>query len=111
MHIDAIKRKHPTEYITPTEEILGCKIEFFKEHLESKFEPWMTWENYGFYNGEFNYGWDIDHVTPLSQANTVEGIYELNYYENLQPLCSKVNRDIKGARLDFEHSDIPEISG
>jgi hypothetical protein len=108
---DAIKRKHPTEYITPTEEILGCKIEFFKEHLESKFEPWMTWENYGLYNGEFNYGWDIDHVIPLSQANTVDELYELNHYENLQPLCSKVNRDIKGARLDFEHSDIPEISG
>jgi hypothetical protein len=106
---DAIKRKYPTEYITPTEEILGCKIEAFREHLESKFEPWMTWENYGLYNGEFNYGWDIDHITPLSQANTVEGIYELNHYENLQPLCSKINRDIKSSRLDFEHSEIPEI--
>jgi hypothetical protein len=30
-------------------EILGCSFEFFKTHLESKFEPWMNWSNYGKY--------------------------------------------------------------
>lgn len=29
-------------------------------HLEAKFEPWMTWEDYGFY------GWHIDHIKPLA---------------------------------------------
>ena len=55
----------------------------------------MTWENRGLYNGEFNYGWDIDHIIPLSSAETEEDIIKLNHYTNLQPLCSKINRDIK----------------
>ena len=55
----------------------------------------MTWENYGKYNGEFNYGWDIDHIIPLSSSTTVEDIISLNRYTNLQPLCSLINRDVK----------------
>ena len=78
-----------------TEKILGCSFEYFKIYLESKFETWMTWENKGLYNGELNYGWDIDHIIPLSSAKTEEDILKLNHYTNLQPLCSKVNRDIK----------------
>jgi uncharacterized protein with ATP-grasp and redox domains len=78
-----------------TEEILGCSFEEFKIHLESKFEVWMNWENYGLYNGELNYGWDIDHIIPLSSAKIEEDVIKLNHYTNLQPLCSKVNRDIK----------------
>ncbi len=78
-----------------TYEILGCSFEEFKIYLESKFEPWMTWENKGKYNGELNHGWDIDHVIPLSNAKTEEDIIKLNHYTNLQPLCSKINRDVK----------------
>lgn len=63
--------------------------------MESKFEPWMNWNNYGLYNGELNYGWDIDHIVPISSANTEEEIIKLNHYTNLQPLCSKTNRYIK----------------
>jgi hypothetical protein len=55
----------------------------------------MTWENKGLYNGELNYGWDVDHIIPLSSVETEEEIIKLNHYTNLQPLCSKVNRDIK----------------
>ncbi len=78
-----------------THEILGCSFEEFKIYLESKFEPWMNWENHGLYNGELNYGWDIDHIVPTSSANTEDELFKLNHYTNLQPLCSKVNRDIK----------------
>ena len=53
-------------------DILGCSYEEFLTHLESKFEPWMNWDNRGLYNGEFNYGWDIDHITPTSLATTEE---------------------------------------
>jgi len=84
-----------------TEKILGCSFENLKEYLESKFEPWMTWENKGLYNGELNYGWDIDHIIPLSSANTEEDIIKLNHYTNLQPLCSKINRDIKSDSLIY----------
>jgi hypothetical protein len=78
-----------------TIQILGCSFEQFKQHLESKFEPWMNWDNYGLYNGSEGYGWDIDHIIPLSSAKTEVDIIKLNHYTNLQPLCSKVNRDIK----------------
>ena len=75
--------------------ILGCSYEELKNHIESLWEPWMSWDNHGLYNGEEGYGWDIDHVKPLSTAKTEEDIIRLNHYSNLQPLCSKINRDIK----------------
>lgn len=78
-----------------TENILGISYTDFYKYLESKFEPWMTWENYGKYNGEFNYGWDIDHIIPLISSTSIEEVIALNHYTNLQPLCSKINRDIK----------------
>lgn len=84
-----------------TFEILGCSFEDFKTYIESKFESWMTWENYGKYNGELNYGWDIDHIIPLSKASTIEELIQLNHFTNLQPLCSKINRDIKIDRITF----------
>jgi hypothetical protein len=81
--------------MSKTQEILGCTIEEFKAHLESKFEPWMNWSNYGLYNGTANYGWDIDHIIPLKTVKVEDDITNLNHYTNLQPLCSYYNRDIK----------------
>lgn len=79
-----------------SEEILGCSFIEFKLHLESKFEPWMNWSNYGkCKNGELNYGWDIDHIIPVCSAKNEEEIIKLNHYTNLQPLCSWTNRYIK----------------
>lgn len=82
-----------------TYEILGCDYLDFKTHLESKFEPWMSWDNYGKYNGELNYGWDMDHIIPMSIANSEEEVIELNHYTNLQPLCSYTNRVIKKDKI------------
>lgn len=84
-----------------TQDILGCTFEEFKLYIESLWEPWMTWENKGKYNGEFNYGWDIDHIIPLSSAKTEEDVYKLNHFSNLQPLCSKINRYIKKDNINF----------
>jgi len=84
-----------------TYEILGCTIEEFKLHLESNFESWMNWDNRGLYNGELNYGWDIDHIIPISSATSEEDVIRLNHYTNLQPLCSYVNRYIKCDQIDF----------
>ena len=78
-----------------TEKILGCSIEEFRKHIESKFEPWMNWDNYALFNGTTNFGWDIDHIIPISTAKTEEDLYRLNNYKNLQPLCSYTNRHIK----------------
>jgi len=85
-----------------TKEILGCSFEEFKIYLESKFEPWMNWRNRGLYNGELNHGWDLDHIIPVSTAKTEEEIMELNHYTNFQPLCSKINRDIKKNNINYE---------
>jgi uncharacterized Ntn-hydrolase superfamily protein len=78
-----------------TELILGCSYNDFKEYIESKFESWMNWNNYGLYNGTERYVWDIDHIIPIASAMTENEIIQLNHYTNLQPLCSKLNRDIK----------------
>jgi hypothetical protein len=79
---------------------LGCSLEELKVYIESKFEPWMSWDNYGKYNGGLNYGWDIDHITPISSAKTEEEFHELCHYKNLQPLCSRINRDIKKDKIE-----------
>jgi len=81
--------------------ILGCTYEEFKEHIEKQFLPWMSWDNYGQYNGELNFGWDFDHTIPISSAKTYEDTIKLNHYTNFQPLCSKINRDIKKDKLDY----------
>lgn len=90
---------------THTEDVLGCTYNYFLTHIESQWllphnlnengQTWMNWDNRGLYNGEFNYGWDIDHKIPLSSANTEIELLKLCHYTNLQPLCSKINRYIK----------------
>jgi len=80
-------------------EFLGCQFNEFKSYIESQFESWMSWDNYGLYNGELNYGWDIDHIIPLSSAKTEEEILRLNHYTNLRPLCSYTNRYVKRNKI------------
>lgn len=78
-----------------TYKILGCSFQEFKFYIENKFEPWMNWDNHGLYNGEQNYGWDLDHIIPISSAVNEENLIKLNYFTNFQPLCSYINRHIK----------------
>lgn len=83
-----------------TTDILGCDFTTFQDHLESKFEDWMNWENYGKYNGTLEYGWDIDHIIPVSSAKTEEDLLLLNHYTNLKPLCSYINRVVKRNKIE-----------
>ena len=98
MICDCFRRNSYTKN-SKTYEILGCTFEEFKQHLESKFELWMNWDNHGLYNGIENYGWDVDHIIPISTATTEEDVIRLNHYSNLQPLCSHINRVIKKGKL------------
>ena len=85
-----------------SELILGCTFQQFKEHLESQFEDWMNWDNFGNpKDGIFapNKTWDIDHIIPSSSALTESDIINLNHYTNLKPLCTYVNRWVKGSKL------------
>lgn len=81
-----------------TEDILGCSFYEFKNHIESLWEPWMNWDNYGNPKDgvyELNKTWDIDHIIPNNLGSTEEEILKLNHYKNLKPLCSYYNRFIK----------------
>ena len=85
-----------------TKNILGCSFEEFMIYLESKFESWMNWDNQGNPKDgvlEYNKSWDIDHIIPSSTANNIEDIIKLNHYTNFQPLCSKMNREIKRNKI------------
>jgi hypothetical protein len=84
-------------------DILGCSFEEFKLHLESKFESWMTWGNYGNPKDGIvvpNKTWDIDHIIPTSSVTNEEELLKLNHFSNLQPLCSYTNRVIKRNFID-----------
>ena len=61
---------------------LGCTISELKIYLENKFQPGMTWENYG------QFGWHIDHIKPLSSFDLTDRkqLLEACHYTNLQPL-------------------------
>jgi len=96
----SMKRKGYTKR-SNTYKILGINYNEFLSYIESKFEPWMNWNNYGIYTGELNTGWDIDHIIPVSIAKSEEDIVKLNHYLNFQPLCSKINRDIKKNNLIY----------
>lgn len=74
-------------------EDLGCTIEELKLHLESKFHPGMTWDNYGLH------GWHIDHIKPLIRFNLedIDQFKQACHYSNLQPLWAKDNLS-KGAK-------------
>jgi hypothetical protein len=74
----SLKRKFTTKS-KKTIEILGCSFDEFKSYLESKFDEKMNWENQGTY-------WHMDHIIPISSAQTEEDVYRLNHYTNFQPL-------------------------
>jgi hypothetical protein len=74
-----------------TFDIVGCTPQFLKEYLEQKFTEGMSWELIGQHI-------HIDHITPLSSANTEEEVYKLCHYTNLQPLWAFDNLS-KGSKI------------
>ena len=77
------------------ETLVNYSLEDLKLHLEKQFTNGMSWENYG--------EWHIDHIIPVAAAKTKEELINLCHYKNLQPLCSKINRDIKKDKLENEN--------
>ncbi len=57
-----------------------------KKHLESQFEPWMTWENHGSYELGGEKKWHIDHIIPQTVL-----IYDLMDHINLKRSWSFAN--------------------
>ena len=63
-----------------TEQILGCSIEEFKNYILTNCPEGVSLVNF------HRYGYHIDHIIPLSNANSEEEIIKLCHYTNLQPL-------------------------
>jgi hypothetical protein len=73
-----------------------------KNHLESQFETWMTWDNYGAYHisnwidsDQSTWKWNIDHIIPQSQL-PYTSMEDDNFkrcwsLSNLRPLSAKEN--------------------
>jgi len=89
---------------------LSYSIEELKKHLESKFEDWMTWENWGVYkidswndNDKLTWTWQIDHIIPQSKFTFTsmedEDFKNCWALENLRPYSAKMNV-LEGARND-----------
>lgn len=74
-----------------TFDIVGIKPDELRLYIENKFTKGMTWDNYG--------KWHIDHIIPLDYGETIDEIYKLCYYTNLQPLWGEDNLK-KGKKLD-----------
>jgi hypothetical protein len=92
--IHAALKSNTNNTNTKTYKILGCTNIEFKSYIESQFQPWMNWNNRGLYNGEPNYGWDIDHIIPMSSAKIEEDVIKLTHYTNIRPRCSYLNRTL-----------------
>ncbi len=68
---------------------VGCSHAALRRHIEARFTDGMTWERYG--------QWEVDHITPLSAARSLEHLIELCHYSNLQPLWKRDNLAKGGA--------------
>jgi hypothetical protein len=74
-----------------TMELIGCTIAELWKHLESKFKPWMTRENYGL--------WHVDHIKACAKFNLADPAQQriCFHWSNLQPLWAHDNLS-KGSR-------------
>lgn len=83
---------------------LGCSIQEFKQHIESKFTKGMTWEKYGSFtdaNGTQSIGFHIDHIIPCKAFDfkNPQEILLCFHWRNCQPMWGIENMR-KGARYD-----------
>ena len=79
---------------------IGCSTYNLRIYLESKFQPGMSWDNYGDKKGIRC--WEIDHIKPLSKfdLSKKDELKKACHYTNLQPLWKSENRK-KGNK--YEH--------
>lgn len=65
--------------------LLGCTVAYLMEHLESQFQPGMTWENQG--------EWHVDHMIPCNSFDLEDPEQQRRcfHYTNLQPMWASEN--------------------
>lgn len=88
--INSINKKKGFSKKSRTYRIVGCQFDFLRQHIETQFEEGMSWDNRS--------EWHIDHVLPISLANSEEDVIRLNHWTNLRPLWAFDNIS-KGNKL------------
>jgi hypothetical protein len=75
--------------IKNTTKYLGCDKNFFRDYIESLWEPWMNWNNYGNKEGF----WSLEHIIPLNfldidDTKVIENEKnkKILHYTNIKPL-------------------------
>jgi hypothetical protein len=88
----AIKRENGK--CAATMNLVGCSIQYLRQHLENKFLPGMGWHNHNFR------GWHIDHIKPIASFDLKDPEQQkiCFHYTNLQPLWGVDNMK-KGAKV------------
>lgn len=95
--LNALRRRihkvlHGAEKSVGTLELLGCSVIQFRDYIQQRFQPGMSWNNHG--------EWHIDHITPCAVFNLTDPAQQRQcfHYTNLQPLWAFDNIS-KGAKL------------
>lgn len=67
-------------------DLFGISIEQMRKHIESQFEPWMNWNNYGKLSGKRF--WEFDHIKSLRlfDFSKEDSWREAFHYTNYRPL-------------------------
>jgi hypothetical protein len=77
------------------EDLVGYTTQDLVSHLENKFSPGMSWDNYG--------EWHVDHIIPVTAFNFSDPAHDdfkrCWSLKNLQPMWAKENHS-KGNHLD-----------
>lgn len=76
---------------SPTFEMVGYTPDELRLHIERQFTKGMTWENRG--------EWQLDHIIPISTAQTKEDVIALNQLSNLRPLWAADNLKKRANRV------------
>jgi len=88
---------------------LPYTIDRLKNYIESLFEPWMSWQNWGRYNkstwndnDQSTWTWQIDHIIPQSlfsyDSSEHQDFKQCWSLENLRPYSAKQNQ-LDGASM------------
>jgi len=84
-----VLRKYRTTKCAPTMTLAGCTTEFLVQYLQSKFQPGMSWDNYGHGKGK----WNVDHIRPCASFDLTDPEQQRQcfHFSNLQPLWHEEN--------------------
>lgn len=96
-------RKSGNSKDAPCFKHLNYTAQELRQHIESQFEDWMCWDNWGHISAEKR-TWNIDHIYPQSKL-PYDSMEHPNFkkcwaLQNLRPLCSIENVKKRDKILD-----------